>query len=278
MLQRNNNFIITYLMMQHGVLLMSSVYMEGAEPLFLQGSKSGCLLLHGAGGGTTWDLKEFANVLQERTGMTVWLPALKGFGTTPEDLYEVTFDDWLANSIEGVEKLQHTCDQICIVGHSMGGLLALITASKREGIDAIVTWAAPFGVQSRMLSILPVITRIPLLKRIVPETYPTPTPDWLREQGWIGYDFVPTSLGYIALEAMKRLKESLKDVTCPVLLVQGSVDQAVSHNSARKIHDKITSKKKEFWIIEGAAHPIMNELKYKDELFSRTISFLEEHT
>ena len=40
-------------------------YLPGAEPLFLKGSKIGCLLLHGAGGGTAWDLKEVAHYLHE---------------------------------------------------------------------------------------------------------------------------------------------------------------------------------------------------------------------
>lgn len=257
---------------------MSSTYLEGAEPLFIKGNKQGCLLLHGAGGGTAWDLKEFAGVLHEKTGMTIWLPALKGFGTTPEDLYEVAFDDWLINSKDGVEKLQESCTGICIVGHSMGGLLALLLASEQEKIDAIVTWAAPFGVQSRLLPVLPIITKIPLLRRAVPEKVATPVPDWLREQGWIGYDWIPTSLGLSAIEGMKRLRMALKDVTCPVLLVQGSMDQSVSKDSAKKIYNKISSEKKEIWIIEGADHPIMNEIEYKDELFSRTISFLENYT
>jgi esterase/lipase len=160
----------------------------------------------------------------------------------------------------------------------MGGLLALLTASKEEGIDAVVTWAAPYGVQSRLLPILPIITRIPLLRRSVPERVSTPVPEWLREQGWVGYDWIPTSLGMVALEGMRRLKESVGNVTCPVFLIQGSCDQSVSKDSARKIHEKVASEKKEILIIEGADHPIMNELEYKDELFSRTIAFLEKHT
>jgi carboxylesterase len=257
---------------------MSSKYIEGAEPLFIQGNRLGCLLLHGAGGGTAWDLKEFANVLHEKTGMTVWLPALKGFGTRPEDLFDVTFDDWVTDSNNGFDRLLETCERVCIVGHSMGGLLTLLLASNRESIDAIVTWAAPFGVQSRMLPMLPVITKIPLLRRIVPEKVATPVPEWLREQGWVGYDWIPTSLGFIAIEGMKRLRSSLKEVSCPVLLIQGSVDQSVSKDSARRIYNEIMSDRKKLLIIEGADHPIMNERKYKDELFTRTISFLENKT
>ena len=252
--------------------------MKGAEPLFINGNKRGCLLLHGAGGGTAWDLKEFATILHEKTEMTIWVPALKGFGTTPEDLYEVTFDDWMYNGTEGIDRLLEVCDQIYIVGHSMGGLLALLLASERVDIDAIVTWAAPYNVQIRLLSILPVISKIPLIRRVIPEKYPTPVPSWLREQGWVGYEWIPTSLGLVSIEGIKRLRKCLGDVKCPVLLIQGSHDQSISKDSARKIYNKLSSEDKEIHIIEGADHPIMNELEYKDELFSCTISFLENHT
>jgi carboxylesterase len=257
---------------------MTIEYIEGAEPLYISGENRGCLLLHGAGGGTTWDLKEFVNLLHNKTGMTIWLPALKGFGTKPEDLYDVTFDNWLTNADDGVEKLQETCKKVFIVGHSLGGILALLLAAERKDINAVVTWSAPIGVQNRYLSLLPIIAKIPLLRRAIPEKYPTPIPDWLKEQGWIGYDWIPTSLGVLALEGIKRLKKCLSDITCPALIIQGSRDQVLSKDSADKIFNGMNSDSKEKWIIEGADHPIMNELEYKDELFSRTISFLERYS
>ena len=84
-------------------------------------------------------------------------------------------------------------------------------------------------------------------------------------------------MGLIAIEGMKRMRKALKNVMCPALLVQGSVDQSISKNSASRIYNMISSENKEIWIIEGADHPIMNELEYKDELFARTISFLENN-
>ena len=104
-------------------------YLPGAEPLFIKGNARGCLILHGAGGGSAWDQKEFANLLHERAGMTVWLPSLTGFGTRPEDLLGVTLDDWLADARSGLDRLLETCQQVFIVGHSAGGALALLMAS-----------------------------------------------------------------------------------------------------------------------------------------------------
>ncbi len=251
-------------------------YLPGAEPLFLEGSDRGCLLLHGGGGGTTWDLKEFANLLHSETGMTIWLPALIGYGTTPEDLKKVTFKDLLLDAQHGLDRLLESCDEISVVGHSFGGLLALVLAASREEVTRIVTWAAPVKVKNRMLSLLPSLSKIPLLKRAVPETYDAPVPQWLKDQGWVGYEKLPTSVGFVMLDAMDSLKERLHRVQCPTLVIQGSADSMVSEDSAPTIYESIASNEKDLLIIEGADHPMMNQSEYKDELFIRTIDFLRK--
>ena len=254
---------------------MTRDFISGAEPLFLEGSDRGCLLLHGGGGGTTWDLKEFANKLHAETGMTVWLPALSGYGTRPEDLESVTLEDLLHDAHEGLDKLIRTCKTVFVVGHSAGGLLTLVLASEREEVSGIVTWAAPLTVKTRMISLLPILSKIPLLRRAIPERYPAPVPQWLKDQGWIGYEYLPTSVGFIMLDGIKLLKRSLKEVRCPALIIQGSKDTMVADSSPRRIYDTIASEVKEIWILEGADHPMMNEVEYKQALFARSIEFLQ---
>ncbi|MFW9966328.1 MAG: alpha/beta hydrolase [Candidatus Thorarchaeota archaeon] len=257
---------------------MNRDFLPGAEPLSLEGNENGCLLLHGGGGGTTWDLKEFANILHTETGMTVWLPALTGYGTKPEDLYDVTFDDWLSDAHNGLDKLLEQCEHVCVVGHSAGGLISLILASEREEVSGVVTWAAPFSVQSRLLLLLPVISRIPGLRRAIQEKHPTGIPNWLREQGWVGYDWIPPSIGLVVRDGLKRLRPALRGIRCPTLIIQGTEDKAVTKDSPRKIYDGLASEKKEIWMVEGAGHPMMNDETYKADLFSRTISFLQRMT
>lgn len=254
---------------------MTRQFLEGAEPLYIKGSASGCLLLHGAGGGSTWDLKEFANILHSKVGMTIWLPALKGFGTRPEDLLEVSFTDWMNDAREGFKRLQQECERIFVVGHSMGGVLTLLLAAENKDINAIVTWAAALKVKNRMLPLLPIINKIPLLRRVIPEKFPSPAPEELKEKGWIGYDWIPSSIGVVILEGLKQAKQSLTLVTCPAFIIQGTEDESVSYSSANTIYDTINSTKKELWYVEGAPHPLMNDDMYKEGLIARTIAFLE---
>ncbi|UCE09038.1 MAG: alpha/beta fold hydrolase [Candidatus Thorarchaeota archaeon] len=250
-------------------------YIHGAEPLFLHGDNSGCLLLHGGGGGTAWDLKEFAEVLHSRTGMTIWLPSLTGYGTKPEDLCGITLDDWLSDAHNGLDRLLETCERVYVVGHSMGGLLTLLLASQRDEVRGIVTWAAPIAVRSRLLPLLTIFNRIPLLRRAIPKKANRPTPEWLLKQGWIGYDWIPTSIGLAMHDGLRRLKRALDDITCPALIVQGSRDLDVSRDSAQRIHEALSSEVKEALIIQGAGHAMMNQDEYKNELFGSSITFIE---
>lgn len=250
-------------------------YLPGAEPLYIEGNSSGCLLLHGAGGGTAWDLKEFAHLLHERMGMTIWLPSLTGFGTKPEDLLQVTFDDWLNDAHSGLDRLLETCERLFVIGHSAGGVMTLLTASQRKEVNGVVTWAAPYNVQTRLLSVLPILSKIPLVRGAIPKIHESTAPEWLKERGWVGYDWIPTRIGLAMYEGLKQLKKSLNKVNCPALLIQGTKDRDITRDSAEKIFEKLASERKEIHLIEGAHHPMMNEDKYKGELFTCTIKFLE---
>ncbi len=251
-------------------------YLEGAEPLYIKGSNVGCLLLHGAGGGTAWDLKEFAYTMNKRMGSTIWLPTLTGFGTQPEDLFDVNLSDWMNDARKGLKKLQEECDHLLILGHSMGGLLTLLLAAESPDISAIVTWAAPFRVRSRLFPLLPLITKIPILKRVIPEKVPSGSSDLLRKLGWVGYDWIPSSIGFAAIEGLKAIKASIQNLTCPAFIIQGTKDEFISKNSAQEIYDSIRSDIKEIWLIHNATHALFNEEQYKEELFIRTITFFEK--
>ncbi len=251
-------------------------YLPGAEPLFIEGSNLGCLLLHGAGGGTAWDLKEIAEYLHEQFGATVWLPSLSGFGTKPEDLMAVSFDQWMNDAQSGLERLKSTCEQVVILGHSYGGLLGLLLAANNENISALITWAAVYKIKDRRLGLLPILYKIPLVRRLIPQKFPFNPPESLIDQGWVGYSWMPVSIVHSITEGLSRLKRSISKVKCPTFIIQGSLDERVTDDSPHIIYRSISSSKKDIWIVEGGYHPLMQDRDLKSELFKRTGQFIEK--
>jgi esterase/lipase len=100
-------------------------------------------------------------------------------------------------------------------------------------------------------------------------------PEWVLQQGWVGYDWIPVQLGLAVYESVKRLKNALGKVQCPALVVQGSRDKMVAEDAARRLYQGIASVKKQLWIVSGANHLLMNDSRRKGKLFARTIAFLE---
>lgn len=85
-------------------------------------SKMGILLIHGFAGKRE-EMKPLYNYLVEK-GYTVELPLLAGHEGTKEDLSRVSYKDWLTSVELSYLELSKKCDEVILIGFSMGGLLA----------------------------------------------------------------------------------------------------------------------------------------------------------
>ena len=253
---------------------MQKQYLKGAEPLYLEGNTKGLLLLHGGGGGTTWDMKEFA-AIANKCGFSVWLPLLPGFGTKPSDLVDITIDDWLNEARKSIKCLLENCFSVTIVGHSIGGLIALVLAAEEKRISRVVTWGAPWKIKNRRLNLLPIINKLPIARRTIPKRIPVEKPARIKEMGWVGYEWLPASLGFIILTAIKKLHSSINRVECPVFIIQGTKDEVIDKNSAKNIFLGVTSPEREIWLIQEGEHALMQD-SCKEELFKRTLDFINK--
>ncbi len=106
--------------------------MPGAGPFYFGGNKTGILLIHGGGGGTCADLKPLAEYLHEEGGYTVHVPLLPGYGTSPEDLEKTPVSAWKEAVESEFKALKKKCDKVIVGGHSLGGVLTIIFASKNN--------------------------------------------------------------------------------------------------------------------------------------------------
>ncbi len=118
--------------------------------------------------------------------------------------------------------------------------------------------------------------KIPIIRRLIPEKLPSPTPEELKKQGWVGYNWIPSSIGFTFIDLLKLLKQSFQKVSCSAFIIKGTEDERVANYSPKKVYDSIKSDMKEIWLVENVSHPIMDEKPYKEELFSKTFAFLDK--
>ena len=92
--------------------------------------RTGFLLIHGLGG-TPLELKFVAKGLA-RHGFTVHCPQLAGHCGDESDLLATDWRDWYASVEVGLDTLRRRCDTVIAGGLSMGAVLALHLAAKRQ--------------------------------------------------------------------------------------------------------------------------------------------------
>ena len=95
--------------------------MEGFEPIYLKGNKTGVLGLHGFTS-APYDLEKIGRYLNKESGYTVNIPLLPGHGTSIDDLKTLGWNDWTEFLEKEYQDMKQHCDEIFIIGYSLGGL------------------------------------------------------------------------------------------------------------------------------------------------------------
>ncbi len=217
-----------------------------ASPIFIEKGDKATLLLHGF---TTspQDLNGLAKFLAN-SDLTVYAPLLPGHGTSPEDLNKVTYMDWIKATINAYNELREKeYREVYIIGHSMGGLLALRLGELYGDISGLVVAATPIVIKGFLLKLGP------LAKRFV---------KFIKKKGEINpyaYDVWPIN-GVAELFKLQNLvKNELKSVISPTLIIQGEKDEIVAIESADIIYENISSKIKRKVIINNAGHRVLQK-------------------
>ena len=248
---------------------MSNNILLGAGPFYFEGSKTGILFVHGGGGGTCADLKSIAEDLHKKGNFTISVPLLPGYGTTPEELRFTPIEAWKDAIDKEIALLKENCDKIIMGGHSMGGALTLIAASKQK-LDGIFTISAPVGIRRFAAKL------VPFFKLFI-KFFPIPHDKFKAETDgkWVGYKKIPLNIAIKIKKLIKEVKENLIKIECPALIMQGRLDIDIKENSLEQIYTTISSKnKKKVWL-ENNDHPILDSPDH-NQIISEIVDFIEK--
>jgi esterase/lipase len=170
-------------------------------------------------------------------------PDLEAFGnnnytTELEDLNDVI--DWVESYFHN--NLQVNTNQICLIGHSRGGGIALLKASEDKRITKLVTLASvsDFGRRTATISDL---------KEWKEERVKYVLNGRTKQQMPHYYQFYEN---FKANEERLHIESAIKRIEIPMLIIHGDADTSVSINEAKELHQWNQSSQLE--IIEGADH------------------------
>jgi esterase/lipase len=248
---------------------------ESGEPfLFLpEGKKElGVVLVHGFSASPA-EVRPFAEKLYA-LGYPVIGVRLKGHGTSPWDLRERNWQDWLDPVQEGYKILSAFAPRLCLVGFSTGGSLSLLLAADQpENLVGVVSISAPMKFRDRNIIFVPLVhTANKLVRWVSSYEGVMPFRATQPEHPHINYRNKPVRGLYELRAMLDELDERLVDVQCPVTLIQGTDDPTVDAQSAEMIHKKLGARQKEVVRVDANRHGIL----YEDigETQERIVSFL----
>lgn len=228
----------------------------GAEPYYLPGGQTACLLIHGF----TSSPEESRPLGEDlhRLGYSVLGLRLAGHGTHPRDLDRVRAEDWLADLEDGISLLEGSTRQVVLIGQSLGGCLALAAAARRPAAGVIAI-SAPYPPQISILQ--PAFQRLseifrPTIKKSGPQ--PHPTLGVRREAGYPAYTEFPNRVLRQLFRTQRIMADGLPEVQVPVLLLQSGDDPFLDPKGPPRILEELGSSQKELVWLDGLGHSITN--------------------
>ena len=239
-----------------------------AEPFFLPGGSTGCLLIHGFTG-TPKEMRWMGDYLSDR-GYTVLAPRLAGHATNIDDMDRVHWKDWLVSVEDGWHVLNGICDRVFISGLSMGGCLSLLFASHFP-VAGVIAMSTPYD--------LPPDPRLRFIKlfRFFLHAQEKGPPDWHDpepEKDHIDYHAYPIN-GIIQInDLLAEMRTNLPDITAPVLLIHSRQDKGVEPSNMEKIDNDLETQDKTTLWIEDSGHVIIRDAE-RERVFQAVYEFIQ---
>lgn len=184
-------------------------------------------------------------------------------------------------------KIDHPNLPIFILGHSMGTLTAIDGALRHQAelkglILSASTLTAHKTAPDTILKILPLLDRlIPKMRvsrPIVPENLSKDPAivEAYRNDPLISLGKWRTRTGFVVYKAILRLREEVKGLTLPILILHGEADSEVPPSGSQYTFDHVQSKDKTLKFYPGVYHELLNDLE-KEEVFADILAWLDRH-
>jgi len=256
------------------------------EPFFLDSNikarskirKVGIILAHGykAAPREVEPLAKYLNGF----GFKVYATRMHGHGTAPKNLADSNFEKWYDGVQRGYAALSNITTKIVIIGFSTGGLLALLSAARKnknpKKLGAIIAINAALklvDIRSRMIPGINLWNEI--LTKFHIESGKFEYVDDKPEKPEINY-----SRNYIKgvneLEKLMQIcDENLSKVEVDSLVIQADKDPVVNPASGEMIYKKISAKQKYLAKLDFANHVIVN-CDRQNEVFEEICQFLNK--
>ena len=261
------------------------------RPYTMLAGPVGCLVLHGYMGSpkSTRPLAEFLH----QHHISLHCPLLPGHGHWPDKLHRASHRAWLAEAEEAFAFLRPRCQQLFIIGHSMGNVLASHLITTHGGVSGFVLLAPVYDVPDKR------IHWMRYLRYVMPWFNPLRSRRLSRLVRERVHDFDPTvnfddptiqkalpKMVRVPTGSMDEMRRTLDlgrslwpQVTVPTMILHGGHDVAAAPEGARQIQALLGGKEKQFHLFEEAGHELMRpQDPIHPQVWDIILAFIRQHS
>jgi esterase/lipase/1-acyl-sn-glycerol-3-phosphate acyltransferase len=231
---------------------------EIGMPYLVKGKSSeiGVLLVHGYMA-APFEMKELSEYLG-RMGLWVYVPRVRGHGTSPEDLAGRKYEEWMKSVEDGYALLSAISRRVVVGGFSNGAGLALELASRIKNLSGVFAICPPLKLRDFSSRLVPAVDAWNrLMERFGREGAKKEFVENRPENPHINYSRNPVS-GIRELEHfMESVEPVLSSVKAPALVIQAHGDPVVSPKGSRRVYELLGSEKKSYVVLNINHHVIV---------------------
>lgn len=242
------------------------ITLPGGEAYYLPGSADQCVVLVHGYTGTPGELRLLGAYLN-KLGLSVIGVRLPGHGTNIDDLEHTTFADWYEEVLRNVAKARTMARKVSLVGSSMGAAVVLKVAATTQLYKSVVM-SAPLETYNKHYQYAKWFHFIHPVEKKKPRKFDVPA------QYYASYDEFPLlPLSSAFKEINKMQTNCLPKITCPLLIMQSTVEKHVKPESAQIIYDHVASTDKEIVWYHHSGHLLALDGERQD-VYQRIGAFL----
>lgn len=226
---------------------MWEINMKWFDNFIRKRSKPVIFCVHGFGVRRTHEFDELRYSFENK-GYTFIIPEI--FDQTVLD--DIDPNEWINRVEKPLQELINRNKRVYLIGFSMGGVIASYLASKYK-VERLVLIAPAFEyiTVKAILDTVEGVARNLIKKTEVSSSDYPPLPD----------QFTTTFREIVA-----RHKETIKHISCPVLIIHGTSDETIPIRSSEYAYDSVYHQNKRLIILKNVNHRILDDLIYKQDV------------
>ena len=250
---------------------MTDRLLKGAEPFYLTKPSHTVLviLVHGFTS-SCHSMREMGEKLYE-AGLDAAGILLPGHGTTAQDMETRKWSEWYEALENTLKELGPRYKKVILCGQSMGGCLCLY-ASTFHSVNGVITISSGIKLFDWKLYFLPIVK---YFVRFIKKHDGPDIKDPIAKAKEVHYDLMPVK-SIIELQfLLKKLRERIGYVTCPVLLIHARQDHTFDFKNQKMMFDSVGPASKKNVILENSYH-VATVDHDKTVIHKETIEFIKE--